>query len=269
MIEINSPMLAKVGTEDLMLSESYIYQQKLDGCRALFLCDFQQNSMKIQNRKFKDVSSRYPEFSLNSIKSAFIGIESVILDGELCYISDGEEDFSILQIRDKDLNSELRRDLLSKRYPLTYHIFDLLFVNGCDIRDLPLNSRLEILNQIFIGNDRVKTVETVTSKTVNKLWNSVTEGIMAKLKYSPYIEKRSDYWLKIKKWDRSEIDIIKGEVEHKNLIITTSMGRVSIPQKENIDYFFANNPKRALIKHYPKSSSKGNFRFPIFERFLE
>jgi bifunctional non-homologous end joining protein LigD len=85
---------------------------------------------------------------------------------------------------------------------LVYYVFDLLFLNGQDLRDQPLIQRKESLRQVLNGSEIVRYVEHIDGsgrEFFELAKEKGLEGIVAKKKSAAYIDgKRVDHWLKIK-----------------------------------------------------------------------
>ena len=124
---------------------------------------------------------------LNTLK------DNLILDGEIV-VQDiaGRDKFQWLQNHDKDRS----------KGELKYFVFDILYFNGYDLRDLPLLTRKKILKAILPKLQNVYYSEHVESNGINyfaKAEQDHLEGIIAKKATSKYDEgKRSKEWLKIK-----------------------------------------------------------------------
>ena len=122
-------------------------------------------------------------------------MENAILDGELAAINEhGKTVFAALMQRSKHLQ---------------YLAFDLLWLNGQDLRPLPLIARKDRLKWVLptrsphmLYVDHVRATSTELYRLVCQL---DLEGIVAKKADSPYEDNRSDpYWIKIKNPDYSQ-----------------------------------------------------------------
>lgn len=190
------PMLAQK-TEPFN-DENWIYELKFDGTRCLAFIDTTKHLVKLQNRRLKQIGYRYPE--LQEIWKN-VNAEKVILDGEIVVLKGGKPDFKSLQKREHT-KGEFKIDLLSKRMPATYFVFDILYLDGDDLTSSPLKERKEKLDKIVREDSNLAVVDYVRGKG-KKLFKKAKkegfEGVMAKKADSPYLrDKRSDYWLKIK-----------------------------------------------------------------------
>ena len=129
-----SPMLAKLGTASDLEIPHFIYEEKLDGTRAIL---YKNNSkIKLVNRRNNNITHRYPEFNFSkSIKT------NCILDGEIVIFNKkGISEFNLLQHRDllEDKEKIITR---SKTMPATYIVFDILELNSKSLTKLPQKER--------------------------------------------------------------------------------------------------------------------------------
>jgi bifunctional non-homologous end joining protein LigD len=197
-------MLAETGSEKDLLRKDMIFEIKFDGTRAI--CYKKGRKIKFLNRRKAWIEYRYPELQeiWKNIK------KDCVLDGEIVVFNKkGLPDFNILQEREH-IEDEIRIKLLSKIYPAKYIVFDVLEVEGKDIRNLPLLERKRILEKLVEDREYIK--KSIYTENGKELWKFVKErdleGVMAKVKNSPYLGKRSSYWLKIKTF--KSIDCVVG-----------------------------------------------------------
>jgi bifunctional non-homologous end joining protein LigD len=115
-----------------------------------------------------------------------------VVDGEIVVLNDnGFPDFQLLQHYDGN-----------RHRPIQYHVFDILFLNGKDLCNLPLIERKEILRKELPENDVIKYSDHVETNGLS--FFEVTreqglEGMMAKRADSSYFPgKRTGDWLKVK-----------------------------------------------------------------------
>jgi len=179
-------------------SDDWIFELKYDGTRALAYIDKVNKKVRLLNRRLNFFEKRYPEFSdlFNFVKA-----EKVILDGEIVVLKDGKPNFYLLQEREH-VEEELRIEILSKLNPATFFVFDILYLDGKDLTNLPLIERKKILKEILVESEKIKIVKFVKGNGTKLFEEAVKkgfEGIMAKKIDSVYeIGKRSKAWLKIK-----------------------------------------------------------------------
>jgi bifunctional non-homologous end joining protein LigD len=98
--------------------------------------------------------------------------------------------------------------ILSKVYPATYVVFDVLYVDGDWLFDLPLIERKSILKNLDLSGTVL--ISDYVRGRGKRFYREVVElgfeGVVAKREDSPYVQRRSRYWVKIKK--RNSMDCI-------------------------------------------------------------
>jgi ATP-dependent DNA ligase len=262
-------------------SEDFIYEKKLDGERILFFIDRKQNYFRIQNRRLYDITKNYPEFYLverfNFLKE---NVESIILDGEMC-LNDGKSaDYHNPQFKKRThIKSSIKSNFLSRITPLTYYVFDILFVNGQDLRNMPLLERKKVLRDAIKETERVKILEWKTANGIayyETLLNNGFEGVVAKRWDSKYENKRSSNWLKIKP-EKEVVCVVLGWNEKSGRSsygsIKTDKGDVGLltmKHKEEYDelvkkFGLGNFKVKARCQEILPS---GKMRFPIFKEWV-
>lgn len=185
MPETVDPMLAQL-SEHPFNDPSWLYELKWDGYRAMAHID--KGTIKLFSRNKKAYNELFPTI-VNALERVS---NDVILDGEIvAFGKDGKPSFQHIQ--------DYRRS--SQDITLIYYVFDLLYIDGYDIRELPLVERKQILQKILPTNAHLKYNDHIEKYglqlfTLAKEKNN--EGIMAKRKTSPYLSTRSSDWLKIK-----------------------------------------------------------------------
>jgi len=189
------PMLATL-VDKPFNGTDWLFEIKWDGYRALAFMNGRLRTLKSRNQKSFD-EKFYPV--LQAIKKWNV---NAIVDGEIVMLNNkGLPTFGGLQ------NWRSEED-----GPLTYNVFDLLWLNGKDLTALPLvERRAQLQNILPKKNDIIRFSEAVEDDGVN-FFNAARklglEGIMAKRKDSTYaVNDRSKNWLKIKSNHRQEMVI--------------------------------------------------------------
>lgn len=188
------PMLATL-TTDYFSNDEWIYEPKFDGERALAFNKDGKVNLLTRNRK--NINDVYPELAIAlEVQRA----PDFIIDGEIVALKNGISNFELLQERINLRNLEDIRQI-QERIPIVYCIFDLLYVDGYDIRNLPLYDRKELLKNLLNFNDILfytshKSKDGIGSYKMacRKHW----EGVIAKKGDSSYVSVRSKNWLKFK-----------------------------------------------------------------------
>ncbi|HXE72893.1 MAG TPA: non-homologous end-joining DNA ligase, partial [Candidatus Nitrosotenuis sp.] len=188
------PMLARVGQP--FSHPDWFFELKWDGIRAL-ACG-EEGQLRLVSRLGHSLSRSFPE--LLALPRRVRG-QSFILDGEIVTLNaEGVPDFHRLQHR---IHAQSPRSVaaLTRSAPATYYLFDLLYLDGYDLREVPLEERRRLLYEI-LETDATFRISEAVEEQGEALFRAVQErgleGVMAKHRHSPYEEKRSPYWLKIK-----------------------------------------------------------------------
>lgn len=170
-------------------SESeWIHELKLDGYRMqAHLKDFLASLL---TRNGHDWSNKFPHL-LGSLEQ--INQKSAIFDGEIVALDDsGKSHFQYLQNSLKTKDDE----------ELVYFIFDILYLNGKDLRSIPLFERKRILKEVLIGSPQnIMFSEHFIEKGkdfYDVICQHELEGIVSKLADSHYYSGRNDSWTKSK-----------------------------------------------------------------------
>jgi bifunctional non-homologous end joining protein LigD len=188
------PMLATT-VEKAFDDPDWLFEIKWDGYRAVAF--IQDGRVRLVSRNQNDLTAQYPE--LQSLPG-FIKGESAILDGEIAALDEqGRSSFSLMQQR-TGIREGGRRAAAKPDIPVLYYVFDLLYLDGYDLRRVSLEQRKGLLNRIIDGNGPVRYSDHFPSGTAlfAAAKQQGLEGILAKRRSSVYEERRTREWLKIK-----------------------------------------------------------------------
>ena len=150
-------------------------------------------------RKGTDITNRYPEvvLALNSI-----ALDRFVLDGEVVAQDEhGRPTFQLLQRR-MHVNDARQIARLSLAVPVSYYVFDLLGFDRFDTRTLPLEERKRLLGELIHSEGPVRYCDHVIGRGKDfyaAISEHELEGVVAKLRDSPYRGTRTGDWLKIKR----------------------------------------------------------------------
>jgi bifunctional non-homologous end joining protein LigD len=181
---VNIPTPVPLGRQAKPFDDpNWIFEIKHDGFRALALIE-QGHCWLVSRRKHKFTSFG----NLAGALGREVKVDMAILDGELAV---------------PDEHGSVFASIMKRRRDVRYYAFDLLWLNGKDLRGLPLVARKQMLKRIIpAGSAHVLYVDhTKGSGThVYRLACQLDlEGIVAKKADSPYEDNGSDpYWVKIK-----------------------------------------------------------------------
>jgi DNA ligase D-like protein (predicted ligase) len=186
-------MLATL-TDERFSDPGWVFERKLDGVRCLALRRADGN-VQLLSRNDKDMSRTYPEIAVAVSEQART---EAVLDGEIVAFEGRRTSFERLQGR---LGLTDPDAALATGIPVFYYVFDLLHVDGCDVRALPLLTRKRLLRRAvdfggplrFTVHRRGAGVAMYTEACARG-----DEGVIAKRAASPYAGGRSRDWLKFK-----------------------------------------------------------------------
>ncbi|HYM12589.1 MAG TPA: DNA ligase D, partial [Bryobacterales bacterium] len=174
----------------------WLYEIKWDGVRAICFLDGQ--TVRLVSRNGNPADAQYPELS---VLPHYLAAESAILDGEIAALDEqGRPSFHLLQprIMAADPNAIAH---LSRTRPVVFFVFDLLYLDGCDLRGSPLEERKRALESILRPCPQLRYSEHFSGRGAPFLEAARAqglEGIVAKRAQSRYESKRSRDWLKVK-----------------------------------------------------------------------
>ena len=201
---IDHPMLATL-VDGPFDDDDWLFEIKWDGVRAIATVA-PGEPPRVHSRTGKDLLLQFPE--LTELRRAF-GRGPFIVDGEIVALDrEGRSSFQRLQPR---LNRRHSDPALERSVPATFAVFDLLYAGRTDLRSSPLEERKAALQRLMHDG----APQVILSKHVvgdgKKLYTlakrRALEGIIAKRRDSPYIERRSRLWLKIKTHLEQEVVI--------------------------------------------------------------
>ncbi|HUA49671.1 MAG TPA: non-homologous end-joining DNA ligase [Solirubrobacteraceae bacterium] len=171
-------------TDDRFSDPNWIYERKLDGIRCIAIRS--ENSLKLLSRNDLAQNDRYPEL-VEALEAE--RCRQFAVDGEVVAFQGSETSFALLAERHQHW------------VPVFLYVFDVLWLEGHDVRRLPLRTRKRLLRGAlqFHGNVRWtqyrnRDGEALFREACRKGW----EGLMAKRADSPYVSTRSKDWLKFK-----------------------------------------------------------------------
>ncbi|WP_068471272.1 DNA ligase D [Candidatus Protochlamydia phocaeensis] len=199
------PMLATL-VEEPFDAKEWIFEIKWDGYRAL--AEVQQETVNLYSRNAQSFNKRFP-LIIEDLKTLQV---DALLDGEIVVLDeDGRPSFQLVQNYQR-----------TQKGALVYFIFDLLYLEGYDLRHLPLIERKELLKKIIPHAPHIHFCDHIAQKGIAFFKEALKEnfeGIIAKAANSLYQTGRSGDWLKIKTHQRQEAVICgftapKGAREH-------------------------------------------------------
>jgi len=160
----------------------WVYEEKYDGIRLLAYKE--GDRVRLFSRNDIDNTGRFATVAAAIEKLA---AASLVLDGEVVVF---------------DRKSVSRFQLLQRSDGhAVYAVFDCLYVNGKDLRREPLSRRREILEKTVAASKVLMLSRRLAENGLQAYKIAKRrgyEGVLAKDLSSPYVEKRSNFWLKVK-----------------------------------------------------------------------
>ena len=166
--------MAATLTEERFIGPDWVFERKLDGIRLLAfkrgkdVTLYSRNRLEQHNPALADAIAHLP-------------VKDAIFDGEVTGV------WGPPTLRDAD-----------KAHRLAYHVFDLLWLNGRDLMDLPLVERRDLLASLPLRRPLERVAEVTDPEPWELARREGWEGVIAKRRDSPYEHRRSPHWLKMK-----------------------------------------------------------------------
>ena len=156
------PMAATL-TQERFTGDGWTFERKLDGIRLIAFREGDDIRLYSRTRNLQD---------LPSIASAIadLPVHDVVLDGELTWGAVGGG----------------------------FHVFDILWLDGRDLMSLPLSERRELLAALPLRAPLRRVPALDDAEPWERARSEGWEGVIAKRLDSPYEQKRSKQWLKMK-----------------------------------------------------------------------
>ncbi|WPN76865.1 DNA ligase D [Pseudomonas germanica] len=175
------------------------YEIKFDGYRIMARIDHDQ--VQLFTRNGHDWTHKLPQ---QAAALAALGLESAWLDGEMVVANEnGVPDFQALQNAFEAGSSG----------NILYYLFDLPYLNGVDLREVPVEERRAALATVLGSHEQpLLRFSEAFDETPDALLNSACqmqmEGLIGKRLGSPYVSRRSGDWIKLKCKHRQEFVVV-------------------------------------------------------------
>ena len=156
--------MAATLTQERYSGSEWVFERKYDGIRMLAFKNGADVKLYSRNRLLQ----HYPAVSEAVAK---LPVHDVILDGEAAW----------------DPGSRV-----------AYHVFDILWLEGRSVMQLPLDARHALLKDLPLRPPLAHVSEIVDNKPWERACREGWEGVIAKRRSSPYENRRSPHWLKMK-----------------------------------------------------------------------
>jgi DNA ligase D-like protein (predicted ligase) len=184
----NAPVTADamkaVLTDERFSDPDWIFERKLDGIRCIAIRNGKR--VRLLSRNDLALNGRYPEVA-DALEAD--RCDRFVVDGEVVAFDGAQTSFARLADRGHH------------PVPVFLYVFDILWLDGRDVRPLPLRTRKKLLRSALSFEGPVRLTpyrngegEKLFAEACRKGW----EGVMAKRADSPYRSTRSRDWLKFK-----------------------------------------------------------------------
>jgi bifunctional non-homologous end joining protein LigD len=177
------------------VGDDWVHEIKLDGYRIL--ARIERGRARLLTRNRLDWTARFPEVAE---AAAALPVKEALLDGEVVvFDAAGVSSFQALQQAGESGRA------------LTYVAFDLLFLDGSDLRGEPLVARKKALARLLRGRRShlrySEDFDAPGQEVYDRACKMALEGIVSKRKQAPYTSGRGQSWLKVKCMARQEFVI--------------------------------------------------------------
>jgi bifunctional non-homologous end joining protein LigD len=177
-----APALAS-SIDSVPSGDRWIHEIKFDGYRVQL--HIANDDIKVFTRRGNDWTRRFKKIAADAY---LISAGSAIIDGEVVVpAADGSTDFSVLQ-----------NELKGKSTRIVMVAFDLLYLNGCDLRKLPLIERKAHLKRLIQKTDIQfsESFEVDGREMYAHACSVGLEGVVSKVADSRYNSGRGNDWVK-------------------------------------------------------------------------
>ncbi len=191
-------------------------QPKLDGLRGQLhylktgFDNPTRNKAAIFSRNMEDMTDQFPELT-KSLED--MGVDSIVLDSEIIGFDTDSDSYLTYQ---ETMQRKRKYDVedYAENIPVRSMVFDVLYLNGEDLTDRPIEERIEILRKLIDAKFKnLKLLETKQMKSEEELEEYFKEKIMAGLEGVITKEQGSIYepgtrnfkWIKLKANTQSEL----------------------------------------------------------------
>jgi bifunctional non-homologous end joining protein LigD len=198
---VGEPMLARLASK-IADPDSYLYEIKFDGYRLL--AARAGADVRLSTRKGNDWTARFAPIA-DAV--ARLDVRECVLDGEACIVDPrGHPSFA-------DLQAWLSGEKTTGQ--LAFAVFDVLWLDGRDLRALPIEERKQLLHALLADCPPPLSESAAAEGSLEQIANVTralgVEGLVAKKKGSLYTGGASGTWIKIK-FDRRQDCAIAGYI---------------------------------------------------------
>jgi bifunctional non-homologous end joining protein LigD len=269
------PMLATLSST-VPSGTNWLYEVKWDGYRAL--CYIESGKVRMLSRRGTRLDKQFAGVSEALAQS--VQAETAIIDGEVVALDEnGNPSFQRLQNMTGFGTKPAVKGMAAPF--LNFFAFDLLYLNGHDLRKAALIDRRRLLMSILLPSEIVRYSEHFAGKG-RELLDAVRakglEGILAKQAQSPYESRRSGSWIKVKVTTQQDFVIcgyilgerepfgalVLGYYKEKKLVYAGNVGSGFTQQslKAVFEEIKPRITKKAVLSDVPKEIGEVNWVKP-------
>jgi DNA ligase D-like protein (predicted ligase)/DNA ligase D-like protein (predicted polymerase)/DNA ligase D-like protein (predicted 3'-phosphoesterase) len=213
--------------------EDWLFELKLDGYRVEAVVE--GGRARLWTRNKQDAATYFPD--LADLAPTWIRADNAILDGEVVALDEaGKPSFALLQERAGPLRGRTPNPAAA---PIAYYVFDLLYLDGRSLLDVPLEHRKRLLKSVLRDHAVVRFATHVDEDGESFLEfvrGHRLEGMVAKLRSSRYEPgRRSRYWLKVKVRREQEVVVVGYETGKGN---ARDLGSLLVAVRDGDGYRF-------------------------------
>jgi bifunctional non-homologous end joining protein LigD len=190
--------------EKVPKGDDWIFEVKWDGVRGLIY--LQNSAITIYTRNNNRCERQYPELL---VLPHYLDAEEAIVDGEIVVLDErGISKFELIQhrIHTQDAHAIAK---MGQKNPVHLYVFDLLYLDGYDLRKVPLVERRRALATIVQPFPLLRLSDAFTGgeELLEVARQTGLEGLIAKRPKSCYESRRSQEWVKLKLTSEQEFVI--------------------------------------------------------------
>ncbi len=177
--------------------DGWAYEFKWDGERVVAVID--GGRIRLTSRNGRDITGTYPELSA---LAEHMGSRPMVLDGEVVAYDGTRPSFGLLQKR-MGIADRARALRLSREVPVTFLVFDVMYLDGHRTTSLPYDERRRLVESLGLKGPSWQTPPSFSdvsgADVLRVSGEHGLEGVVAKRRNSTYQPgRRSPDWLKVK-----------------------------------------------------------------------
>jgi ATP-dependent DNA ligase len=262
-------------------NQEWVIEVKYDGSRQFLIGT--ETGTEMYNKRGKDKTRHFPD-----VTDEIALPESTILDGEIIVTDELHKtgNKNVLQKRDggtpvvrESGKMNFKEKMKMKQYPAQFVAFDIIKYKGESVKDMPLQERRKLLEDVVNGLGEEVTVSK-RYESLEKGWKEVLdkkmEGVILKKPETEYPVGRTPTWRKVKNIKDTIITArdyeehnkgitVIGEDDHDDNHRLTVNGRVSKQVRQEIE----DNSEAEVEVSYLERSKNGKLREPRFSKLIE